>query len=75
MITEVKHNQDIGTTLKPELRLVAWEITRSCNLFCSHCRASANPGSYDDELTTEECYRLVDQILGGRQTDYHFNRG
>jgi len=49
--------------LSPRLHLVAWELTRSCNLFCAHCRGSATPDSYHDELTTEECFRLVDQIL------------
>ena len=49
--------------LQPKLQLVAWEITRSCNLFCAHCRASALHGPYPDELSTEECLNLVDQIL------------
>ncbi|MEE8193895.1 MAG: radical SAM protein, partial [Dehalococcoidales bacterium] len=49
--------------IEPRLRLVAWELTRSCNLFCAHCRGSATPDSYRDELSTEECFRLVDQIL------------
>lgn len=48
--------------LTPRLHLVAWELTRSCNLFCAHCRGSATPDSYQDELTTAECFRLVDQI-------------
>lgn len=56
-------NPKQGDILRPELKLVAWEITRSCNLFCAHCRASAATGRYTDELTTEECYRLIDQIL------------
>jgi heme b synthase len=52
-----------GDFLMPDLKLVAWEITRTCNLLCAHCRASATPGGYTDELSTEECYRLIDQIL------------
>jgi len=47
---------------KPELRLVAWEITRRCNLLCAHCRASSVNLAYEDELSTEECLRLVDEI-------------
>ena len=43
-------------------QLVAWEVTRSCNLSCAHCRASAHSGGYDGELSTEECFKLVDQI-------------
>jgi heme b synthase len=49
--------------LKPQLQVVAWEITRRCNLFCAHCRASAEDNQYKGELTTSECYKLVDQIL------------
>jgi heme b synthase len=44
------------------LRLVAWETTRNCNLACVHCRASATMGPYENELTTEESLRLLDQI-------------
>ncbi len=35
----------------PPLRLVAWELTRSCNLACAHCRASAERGPYPGELS------------------------
>ena len=52
-----------GNLLIPKLRLVAWEITRSCNLFCAHCRGSSAPASYSGGLTTDECFHLVDQIL------------
>ena len=44
------------------LRLVAWEITRNCNLNCVHCRASATMGPYEGELDTAACLDLVDQI-------------
>ncbi len=44
------------------LRMVAWEVTRSCNLACGHCRASALRGPYEGELGTEKCLRLLDEI-------------
>ena len=46
----------------PAPKIIAWELTRSCNLSCAHCRASANNVSYPNELTTAECLSLVDQI-------------
>ena len=46
----------------PEIRLVAWEVTRQCNLSCLHCRASAELGPYADELTTGEGRKLLDEI-------------
>ena len=43
-------------------RIVAWEITRSCNLACAHCRASAHREPYPGELTLDECKRVMDDI-------------
>ena len=48
--------------LEPKLNLVAWEIARGCNLYCAHCRASADRPQYEDELATEDCFRIVDEI-------------
>src|SRR4030043_1280555 len=50
-------------SITPNLHMVAWEITRSCNLFCAHCRSSSAAGVYKDELSTEECFRLIDSIV------------
>ncbi|WP_033396682.1 heme b synthase [Thermodesulfobacterium thermophilum] len=47
-------------TFKP--RLIAWELTRSCNLDCVHCRAAASKGPYANELTTEEIFRILEEI-------------
>ncbi len=43
-------------------RMIAWEVTRSCNLNCVHCRAASSLGPYSGELSTEKCLQLVDQI-------------
>ncbi len=43
-------------------RLIAWEVTRSCVLACKHCRAAAQPTAYEGELSTEEGYKLLDNI-------------
>ena len=48
--------------LEPKLRLVAWEITRRCNLACAHCRAGSLDTEYRNELSTDECFKLIDQI-------------
>ncbi|MGD9157268.1 MAG: heme b synthase [Desulfobacteraceae bacterium] len=44
-------------------RLVAWEVTRSCNLNCVHCRASSEKGSYEGELGTEKAKQILDEII------------
>lgn len=51
-----------GGQKRAALRLVAWEITRNCNLSCAHCRAAATMGPYEGELDTETCLSLLDQI-------------
>ncbi len=44
----------------PVLRLVAWEVTRSCNLACRHCRAQAHSEPYPGECGTAEAKALLD---------------
>ena len=48
----------------PALRMVAWEVTRSCNLRCVHCRASAERGPYPGELTTQEAMAVLEDMAG-----------
>lgn len=43
-------------------RLVAWEVTRRCNLCCKHCRAGAANDQYGGELSLAEAKALVDDI-------------
>ncbi len=43
-------------------RLVFWELTQGCNLTCKHCRAEAQFERAPDELSTEECFRVIDSI-------------
>jgi radical SAM protein len=42
--------------------IAIWEVTRACALACLHCRASAIPRRHPLELTTEEGFRLIDQV-------------
>jgi AdoMet-dependent heme synthase len=42
---------------------VAWEITRACALACIHCRAEAVPHRDPRELTTDEAFGLIDQVV------------
>ncbi|MFW6054604.1 MAG: heme b synthase [Thermodesulfobacteriota bacterium] len=47
-------------TTVPDLRLIAWEVTRACNLACRHCRAEACPEPFPGELSTREALELID---------------
>ena len=54
--------QKHASPTQSSLRLVAWEVTRNCNLSCIHCRASASKGPFPDELDTDASLTLLDQI-------------
>ncbi len=41
---------------------IYWEVTRSCDLACRHCRADAMPEADPDELDAAESRRLLDAI-------------
>ena len=43
-------------------RLIAWELTRQCLSKCIHCRASANCEACQDELSLDECYKVLNNI-------------
>ena len=47
--------------------LVIWEVTRACALACVHCRADAIHRRDPRELTTDEAFRLIDQVRGVRR--------
>ncbi len=42
--------------------LVFYEITRSCDLVCRHCRACAQTEPAPDELTSKQSRRLIDDL-------------
>jgi heme b synthase len=65
MTKELKQKPaNLEQNMAPGIRMIAWELTRSCNLYCAHCRASSTSGRYEDELSTKECRRLIDDIAG-----------
>jgi heme b synthase len=41
---------------------VAWEVTRSCNLACRHCRAEAHSEPYPGECDTAAAKALIDSF-------------
>lgn len=53
----MKHEQNT-------VRLVFWELTKRCNLRCLHCRAEADESVFENELTTDQAFGVVDQIAG-----------
>jgi radical SAM protein with 4Fe4S-binding SPASM domain len=51
---------------KPSERFIplvmSWNITRECNMKCTHCYINATEKKLDNELNTQEAKRLIDQI-------------
>ncbi len=43
-------------------RIVAWEITRRCELKCRHCRGAARACDYAGEFSTAECCKTIDAL-------------
>ena len=54
--------------------LVIWEVTRACALACVHCRADAIHRRDPRELTTEEGFRLIDQVRARSRGDWRTSR-
>jgi radical SAM protein with 4Fe4S-binding SPASM domain len=42
--------------------VMSWNVTRECNMKCSHCYINATEKKLDNELTTQEAKNLMDQI-------------
>ena len=42
--------------------VVFWEMTLACALSCRHCRAEAVPQRSPNEFSTEESFRVMDQL-------------
>jgi 12,18-didecarboxysiroheme deacetylase len=42
--------------------VVVWNVTKACNLRCIHCYASADNKPAENELTTEEGFRLLEDL-------------
>ncbi len=42
--------------------VIVWNVTNKCNLNCIHCYAKANNMTKNEELSTEEGYKLIDDL-------------
>jgi len=42
--------------------VMSWNVTRECNMKCSHCYINATDKKLNNELTTQEAKNLMDQI-------------
>ena len=42
--------------------IVVWNLTRTCNLKCVHCYTDSAAQKYPNELTTQQCKRVLDDL-------------
>jgi radical SAM protein with 4Fe4S-binding SPASM domain len=42
--------------------IVVWSLTRTCNLKCVHCYTDSDAVKYPDELTTDQCKAVLDDL-------------
>ena len=42
--------------------VVSWNYTRTCNLKCKHCYSSSEAKVYENEMTTEEALKFIDDL-------------
>ena len=62
MLEETPAAKAAGGRFLPHV--VAWNLTKRCNLECAHCYISAGPSeTATGELTTAECFRIAGEIL------------
>ncbi len=62
-INEFLNSMECKFTLPNNEGKAIWEITHQCNYNCSYCIFSCNSKKIDGELTTEECYHIIDELV------------
>lgn len=57
------NNMECKFTLPNNEGKAIWEITHQCNYNCSYCIFSCNNSKIEGELTTEECFHVIDELV------------
>ena len=62
-ITPPEHQRmALAKSAKERLPIVVWNLTRTCNLKCVHCYTDSDALKYPDELSTDECKAVLDDL-------------
>ena len=67
---ELEHYEPLSVSEEDRERykphVISWNITKRCNLACAHCYLDAEfrAGTKTDELSTADCFDIIDQIAG-----------
>jgi Fe-coproporphyrin III synthase len=52
----------IARSARERRPIVVWNLTRTCNLRCVHCYTDSDAKRYPDELATEKCKEVLDDL-------------
>jgi Fe-coproporphyrin III synthase len=55
--------------------IVVWNLTRTCNLKCVHCYTSSDAKRYPNELTTEQCKLVLEDLAAFKVPAVLFSGG
>ncbi len=62
-INDFINSMECKFTLPEDGGKAIWEITHNCNYGCSYCIFSCNKKRVDGELTTKECFHVIDELV------------
>jgi len=63
---EIQNPTPAGPRRNPPGPVVIWNLTRRCNLTCKHCYALAVDKEFPGELSTEEAFKVLDELKSFR---------
>jgi heme d1 biosynthesis radical SAM protein NirJ len=61
---EIAAPTPLGPVRKPPGPVVIWNLIRRCNLTCKHCYSISADKDFAGELSTEEVFRVLDDLKG-----------
>lgn len=65
-IAEIDTPTPVGPHRSPPGPVVIWNLLRRCNLTCRHCYSVSTNTHFPGELSTEEIYRVQDDLKAAR---------
>jgi len=65
-VHELVHPTPLGPRRDPPGPVVIWNLVRRCNLTCKHCYSISADHDFAGELSTEEVYRVMEDLKGFR---------
>ncbi len=65
-IQEILHPTPVGPHRNPPGPVVIWNLVRRCNLTCRHCYSISADRDFPGELTTQEVFRVMDDLKAAR---------